>query len=72
LRDHPLSVEEFRDVSFLARHFELSRFLAENKTHEAVFAVGRTSTNAVLTTDGKFKTVCHVAPFVEVNNALPV
>lgn len=65
-------MEELDDVSFFTRHVELTRLLAENKTHEAVFAVGRTSTNAVLTTDGKFETTCHVAPFVTVNNARPV
>ena len=42
---------------------ELTWFLAEDETHEAVLAQTY-PTNALVTTNGKLDTFCHVAPFV--------
>jgi hypothetical protein len=59
-----MSAEKFHHVRLLIGHGELTWFLAEDETHEAVLAVGCAPTNALVTTNGKLDTFCHVAPFV--------
>jgi hypothetical protein len=58
-----LGVKEVDHVDFFTRHLQLTWFLAEDETHEAILAIRRTPTNAVTTADGKFNSLRHVAPF---------
>jgi hypothetical protein len=58
-RHHPLGGEHLHHLGIGTRHHQLIGCRSKDEAHEAIFAVGRSSTNTVIAADGKFNFVAH-------------
>lgn len=64
-----MRVEELDHLGVLTGHLELTRLFAQDETYEAVVAIWRASSNALVATNGKFNAFGHVTPFTRDNYA---